>query len=234
MARRSPLVVGALVVAVAVIAVEVAVVLRPRRHEVAQAQAVEEPPPPEVPPPPAPPLPPAVPPPRRLAVAPPPQPAAAPPPAVPVEQPAPDAAPPPDTRAVLKKRALLIADHNIQVIRDADEKAFATMDLPEETRTAIRRINDDYTNRKRDQLAHDEPFPTGPDQLVAGPNAAEADRLRQEALDQLLGSDAGPKFRAAETSSAHDIRIQSRRTWLRSLQNEAPLPPGVTLPSRGE
>src|SRR5262245_62609201 len=52
--------------------------------------------------------------------------------------------------AAVKKRALLMADHNQRIIQEADELAFVTLRLPEANRAAIRDITARHLKARRD------------------------------------------------------------------------------------
>ena len=130
--------------------------------------------------------------------------------------------------AAVKKRALLMADHNQRVTLEADERAFETLQLPDATRTAIRQINAGYVKTARDFLEANAAAWTPGEQL--GANVAkndESDRARRAALKEVLGADGVAAFETAEYAAARRLRRQYSAAWAQELEQQAPLPEGL-------
>jgi hypothetical protein len=130
--------------------------------------------------------------------------------------------------AAVKKRALLMADHNQRVTLEADERAFETLRLPDATRTAIRQINAGYVKTARDSLEANAAAWTPGEQL--GANVAkndESDRARRAALKEVLGADGVAAFETAEYAAARRLRRQYSAAWAQDLEQQAPLPDGL-------
>jgi hypothetical protein len=147
-----------------------------------------------------------------------------------VQPPQPEVEPPVERvqNAALKKRALLMANHNQRVIQEADERAFETMKLPDATRAAIRRINDGYVKTTRDFLDANPPTWSPGEQVGANlAKSDEADRARRAALKDVLGADGVSAFETAEYSAARRLRRQYSGQWAQELDQQAPLPEGL-------
>jgi hypothetical protein len=110
-----------------------------------------------------------------------------PPPSVTSVLPAPavDALPP--AMSLLRRRQQALAAAGQRATRDADERLFETLRLPETTRAAVRQVNDESERSGGDV------------------------RARRAALETLLGSDAAKAFDAAEFDAVHRLRVQTRR-----------------------
>jgi hypothetical protein len=155
----------------------------------------------------------------------------APPPRVPVSPPlALVPAPEPEARrpgtatnVALKQRALLMADHNERIVEDADERAFEAMKLPDETRLAIRRINDRYATATHEFLAvNPSTWSPGEQQGANIANSEEADRARRAALKDLLGIDGVSAFEGTEHAAVR--RLQRRYGGQDDERGDAPSP----------
>ena len=139
--------------------------------------------------------------------------------------------PAPETQTqivAVKKRALLMADHNQRVTLEADERAFETLRLPDPTRTAIRQINAGYVKTARDFLEANAAAWSPGEQL--GANVAkndESDRARRAALKEVLGADGVAAFETAEYAAARRLRRQYSAQWAQELEQQAPLPEGL-------
>jgi hypothetical protein len=190
--RPNPIIVGLVTLTALVIGLEVRVLLKSRRH--AHPAASDDTPPTELPLP------------ASATAAP-----------VVVDQvperpPTPPPSPPPVTAApsppiAQTKRPLFVAPEPERVIRDADEQAFEMMRLPEATRAAIRKINEEHARTER---ALRDGLPPPPEGLPT----------RRAALDQLLGVEAGHQFDAAERVATKRLRSQYRSQSLHGV------PPG--------
>jgi hypothetical protein len=212
LARPHPIFIGLVAMAGLVIGLEVHLLHRSRRRA---APVVSDEAPFAEAPPPAP----------AAAVAPapvaPPVPAALPPPSPPV-QPSSSAAAASgaipagadggtDQGPAQTKRPLFVRPEPERVLRDADEQAFETLQLPEATRAAIRKINETYADTQR--------------QLRAGLiTTTEGLPTRREAIQQLLGAEAGHQFETAEHVATKQLRSQYRRQSLHGV------PPGDVAP----
>jgi hypothetical protein len=211
-ARLSPITIGLAASMIAVVGAAVFVLARPR-HGAAPADSAGAAPslPPEPEPPQAP----------RVAALPPPAPGPAPapaptPPPRSAETPAAESDPRPageDAPAPgatkPNRRALLALNHN-QRLDEADAQVFVSLNLPEATRAAVRRINDEY--RRRTELGPERPG--GPD---AGETAA-ALKARQDALALLLGAGPAKDFDVEERSAVRRLRGKYRFEWGRLLR----------------
>jgi hypothetical protein len=110
------------------------------------------------------------------------------------------------TDSAVRWRSEALADRKLRVIREADEKTFEDMSLPEDTRVAIRRINEDYLHQKREPpIAADQPD-------------SQPDSGRQAALEELLGVDGVKTFRDAEDVNALRVRPDNGRPWFHQSQ----------------
>ena len=225
--RVSPIIVGLTAIAVLVMGTGGYLLLRPHpRHVPAVAALAEaddsEPEPIAAPPAPAPPL---------AAASAPAPPAPDPPPP---EAPRPSAAAPVDPpprevqSAAVKKRALLMADHNQRVILEADERAFEALQLPDATRAAIRQINASYVKSRRDAIEANAAAWSPGEQLGANlAKSDESDRARRAALKEVLGADGVSAFETAEYAAARRLRRQYSAQWAQELEQQAPLPEGL-------
>jgi hypothetical protein len=219
--RVSPLIVALAAIGLAVMGTAGYLLVRPRPHRVTAAISPASSDEPERQPMAAPPLPEAAPalrPPAVVAPVVPPQPA--------------ESAPEPPAReiqnAAVKKRALLMADHNQRVTLEADERAFETLQLPDPTRAAIRQINAGYVKTTRDSIEANAAAWSPGEQL--GANVAkndESDRARRAALKEVLGADGVAAFETAEYAAARRLRRQYSAQWAQDLEQQAPLPEGL-------
>ncbi len=204
MRRLSPIVVGSLILAPSILGVELYLLLGSHRRP-APTMAAPEP--------------------EELPVAPRPQ-MVAPPPAHP---PQPGPPPPQDspsatdegvdggTEIALLRRQRVLAANRLQMIRQADEETFQTLNLPETTRAALRAIDDEYVRanqalqarREAEQNAGvDSHFPAGD---------INAEQTRHAAIDSLLGPAGASAFTAAERKAERHARNQLRPQWVRGL-----------------
>ena len=55
--------------------------------------------------------------------------------------------------AALRRHDMLLATHNQQAIVEADERAFAQLNLPEHQRVAIRLLNERLARRRQELVA---------------------------------------------------------------------------------
>jgi len=218
--RFSPIIVGLAAIAVLVLGTEGYLLLRPHERNVSAADSEGRSR--AAPPAPAPPV---QPPPTASAPA-----APAPPPEAPQPAVAAGGEPPPREvqSAAIKKRALLMGDHNQRVTLEADERAFDTLQLPDATRAAIRQINAGYVKTTRDAIEANAAAWSPGEQL--GANLAkndDADRARRAALKEALGADGVSAFETAEYAAARRLRRQYSAQWAQELEQQAPLPPGM-------
>jgi hypothetical protein len=165
----------------------------------------------------------------EVTVAPPPPPPPAPPPlpAAAPAQPAPvmavATAPDPDAQAPGEdaqlaaappnRRALLTVNHNRRR-QQADENVFNSLGLPEETRAAIRRINEEY---RRQTEPTTPAAPASPPPVEVG-EAAAALKAREAAITQLLGPDQAKEFDSQERAAVLRLRGKYRFEWGRQLR----------------
>jgi hypothetical protein len=159
--------------------------------------------------------------------------------AAPAAGPAPAAIPPPPPaapepslqqvqNAAVKKRALLMADHNQRITQEAAELAFVTLQLPDATRAAIRDINASHLKARRDFIAaNPETWSPGEQQGANLAKTDENDRARRAALKAALGADGVTAFESAEHAAARRLRRQYGAQWAQELEEEAPLPEGL-------
>jgi hypothetical protein len=132
------------------------------------------------------------------------------------------------THLALKQRALLMADHNERIIEEADERAFEAMKLPDETRLAIRRINDRYATATHEFLAaNPSTWSPGQQQGANIANSEEADRARRASLKDLLGIDGVAAFEGAEHAAVRRLQRRFGGQWAQELEQQAPLPDGL-------
>jgi len=227
--RVSPLIVALAGIAVAVLGAEGYLLFRPHRRNTPAAVAPAPSDEPDRQPAAATPVPPQPAPPVQAVEAP-----VAPAPPPPLELPQPPAASvaEPPTREMqngaVKKRAMLMADHNQRVTLEADERSFDTLRLPDTTRAAIRQINANYVKTTRDSIEANATAWSPGEQL--GANLAkndEADRARRAALKEVLGADGVSAFETAEYAAARRLRRQYSAQWARELEAQAPLPEGL-------
>jgi hypothetical protein len=146
---------------------------------------------------------------------------------VPAEPPVPETR----DRVAIQNRRLLVASHNLQLVRQADERAFETLKLPEETRVAIRKIDEELGRKTHDdlgvnseqvsQMSIDQQIGLG----IARNDAAERDR--RAAIKDLLGPEGATDFATAAYAEARRLRIQYRKQWAAELDSAAPWPAGL-------
>jgi hypothetical protein len=130
--------------------------------------------------------------------------------------------------AAVKKRALLMADHNQRVIQEADELAFASLQLPDATRAAVRQINTAHLKSRRDFIDANPPAWSPGEQLGANlARSDEGERARRAALREALGADGVAAFESAEYAAARRLRRQYSAQWAQELEEQAPLPEGL-------
>jgi hypothetical protein len=110
-------------------------------------------------------------------------------------------------------RPLFVAPEAETVRREADEMAFATLQLNDDTRAAIRRINDSHAaqvSALRNGAAINQNEDDNNDVIPS---------TRRGALRHLLGVGAADRFEAAEQTAAK--RLHNRYRW-QSLHGIAP------------
>jgi hypothetical protein len=227
--RVSPLIVGLAAIAITLVVAEGYLLFRPHSPKASAVVTAASPddsdrqpiaPPPALPPAAAPSLPAVSAPAAPEATAPDPPQAVAAPPA--------EAATPEAQHAAVKKRALLMADHNQRVVLEADEQAFEALRLPDQTRAAVRQINGNYVKTTRDFLEANPPAWSPGEQLGANlAKSDESDRTRRAALKEALGADGVTTFETAEYAAVRRLRRQYSAQWARELESQAPLPEGL-------
>lgn len=146
-------------------------------------------------------------------VLPPAQRAAAPPTPPAPEEPEPAAAlepveAPPNPATLARQRELLV--HQRQTVRDADEKVFDILKLPDAQRAAIRAIDDQYVRT----LQSMEPTGTAGDGTGAGVDL-NANQTRRAAITDVLGADGMHAFTFEERKAERRVRGQLRAQSLR-------------------
>jgi hypothetical protein len=107
----------------------------------------------------------------------------------------------------IKKRNLLIAAHDQQLLEQADEQAFDALDLPAASRALLRAINDRSAEDRRALLGAEISGRTSEDEAAAAEagNAA-LDRDRRAKLVGVLGVDQLGAFEAAESEALAQLR----------------------------
>ena len=125
-----------------------------------------------------------------------------------------DAATDAGTEMELGRRQRLLAAHRRQMIRDADEQTFQTLNLPEPTRAAIRAIDDDYS---RATQALQDPGPNAPGDFRNPEVDLNAEQTRHAAIANLLGPEGARTFSAAERKAERNLRNRLRPQWVRGL-----------------
>ena len=200
MGRANAIVVGSAVLAPLLLGVEGFALFRPHHRppppaEMADlpAAAVPRPAPLPVAPPPE------APPPVRRTVAP----AAPPPPEQPAAAEEPAEAPA-DPTTVARWRELMA--HQRQVVRDADEKVFDVLNLPDAQRTAIRAIDEQYA-RALQSIETSSGLAPGVD--------LNANQTRRAAIIDVLGADGMHAFTFEERKAQRRVRGQLRAQSLR-------------------
>jgi len=135
---------------------------------------------------------------------------------------------PPSVSEALQRRDLLVAAHVQQAIQEADEQAFARLEMPEEQRVTIRRLNE-RQSRRRQSLLSDGRHDRGVEEQAGDAVAIgeEADRIRGAALRELLGKEAAQSFLQSERSEIRRLQRRYRQQWAEELEQQAPLPPGL-------
>lgn len=106
--------------------------------------------------------------------------------------------------------ARLVANHN-QRLQEADERAFAALNLPEQTRAAIRHLNEEQRRRTEPRSGR-----------ADGPGASEvaaAAAARADALRFLLGTDGAQTFDQQERAAVGRLRGKYRFQWGRQLRD---------------
>ncbi len=218
MPRLSPITLGLSVLMIAILSTA-AVLMVGARHERERATfeaETAEAPPKAAAPPPAP---------EEITVAPPPPPRPAPAPAATQPAPVVAVATAPDTDAQAtgddaqltaappNRRALLQVNHNRRR-QEADETVFNNLGLPEQTRAAIRQINEEY---RRQTEPTTPAAPASPPPVEVG-DASAALKARQAAITQLLGPDQAKEFDSQERAAVLRLRGKYRFEWGRQLR----------------
>ena len=130
--------------------------------------------------------------------------------------------------AALRRHDLLLAEHNQQAIREADERAFAQLNVPEHQRVTIRLLNERMARARQELIAaeRDDLTPEG----QAGTSIAIGDQVareRQTAVKEILGADLYQSFQVTETAEIRRLQRRYRIQWAQELDEQAPLPPGL-------
>lgn len=111
----------------------------------------------------------------------------------------------------IAKRNLMILEHREQLLEEADERAFQSLRLPEPLCTLVRRVNDEWAEKRRSVLSG----PIGaqtPEQAIASAEAANAelDRTRRVALANVLEATNLQELEAAEDAESSRLRERFR------------------------
>jgi len=194
MARANVILVGAIVLAPAIVAAEGDAIYRTHHRPPSPSAESEAPVEPIAEAPPAP---------ARAVEAPPP------PPVRPPETPAAQETPPPtdDTGKavdpVVERRQRSLYQRRGQVIHDADEQVFDALDLPDAQRAAIRAIDDQYgrTLASMAEAGHD---------FWSAPVDDNAEQTRRAAIAGVLGPDVSHAFNFAERKAERRVRNHLR------------------------
>jgi hypothetical protein len=201
MGRANAIVVGSAVLAPLLLGVEGYALFRP--HHRPHAAEVADVPPPALPQPRPVVAPPPAPPPARRAA---PEPTPPPPEETAPPEPAVEAAPAPAT--VIRQRELLVRQR--QTVRDADERVFDSLNLPDAQRTAIRAIDDQYV---RALQAMEQ---TGTSGEGWRPDAdLNANQTRRAAIANILGAEGMHTFNFEERKAERRVRSELRAQALR-------------------
>jgi hypothetical protein len=217
LSRPSPLVIACLALGSLILGAEVCAIYRSRQHVPAAAVAEPADEPASAAPPPA----------VENVVNPPPPPAPAPsaPPVAIAPPPTADSPPPEAAAAATGKRPSFVAPDIETVIRAADEQAFQKLDMPEATRAAIRRINEEHA-QKLHALRAGEPGASSEQQLNGNTaNITAFRQTRREALEEILGADTAIRFERTEHAATKRLHNQFR------VQSLHGVPPGDTVPT---
>lgn len=212
MARPRQLIIACLGVGALILGAEVTAIYRSRHRPPAAPSevATEEAPPPAAAPP-------------ELAASPPaPRPAPPPPPIAPAPTaPEPSEVAPVDASA---RRPLFVAPDIETVIHTADEEVFQKLDLPDATRAAIRRLNEEHAQKLHLLRAGDGAVPS--EQRLNGnsANVAAFKQTRREALQELLGADTEIRFERAEHAATKHLHNQFRVQSLGGVSPTVPAP----------
>jgi hypothetical protein len=116
-----------------------------------------------------------------------------------------------DAVLVIRKRNLLVLAHNEQLLEEADEQAFDSLHMPETSRLPVRRVNDEWDEKRRALLSVGVEGQT-PEREIADADAgnAELDRTRGIALASLLGVARFEEFETAELAALSRLRERFR------------------------
>jgi hypothetical protein len=122
-----------------------------------------------------------------------------------------DAAP-----GAVERRQRLLAEHNRQLMREADERAFDKLKVPNEARAAIRRINEDYA-RATAGIQDTTLVDASAEAAAASPPASlSAQQTRHADIAGVLGAEVA-QFYSLERKEKKLLRNQHRAEWLRDF-----------------
>jgi hypothetical protein len=213
LARPRPLIIACLGVGALILGAEVTAIYRSRhRAPTAASEVANEEAPPS-----------AAAPPELAASSPAPRPAPPPPPIAPAPTaPEPSEVAPVDASA---RRPLFVAPDIETVIHTADEEVFQKLDLPDATRAAIRRLNEEHAQKLHLLRAGEGAVPSSEQQLNGNSaNVAALKQTRRAALQELLGADTEIRFERAEHAATKHLHNQFRVQSLRGVSPTVPAP----------
>ena len=115
-----------------------------------------------------------------------------------------------EVTAILKRNRLVL-EHRQQLLEQADEWAFQSLQLPEPLCVLVRRVNDEWAEKRR-ALSNAPVGGQTPEQAMAGAEAgnAELDRTRRVALANVLGWAKLQELDAAEGAALSRLRERFR------------------------
>lgn len=116
----------------------------------------------------------------------------------------------------VERRQRLLAEHNRQLMREADERAFDKLNVPNEARAAIRRINEDYA-RATAGIQDTTLVDAAAEAAAASPPASlSAQQTRHADIGGVLGDEVA-RFYSLERKEKKLLRNQHRAEWLRDF-----------------
>ena len=126
------------------------------------------------------------------------------------ETPAPETPPPPEAAndlvaPVVVRRQRGLYERRRQVVHEADEQVFDTLNLPDAQRAAIRAVDDQY-GRTLAAIAEAAPDSSFPNPAVDD----NAEQTRRTAIAGILGPDASRAFNLAERKAERRVRNHLR------------------------
>jgi hypothetical protein len=122
------------------------------------------------------------------------------------------------------KRPLFVAPEIETVIRTADETVFQELGLPEATREAIRRLNEEHEHKLHLLRAGYAGTPTEQQLQGSRANIAAFKQTRRDALQELLGADTEIRFERAERAATKHLHNQFRVQSLGGVSPSVPAP----------